>query len=227
MIITGGDRYTHPYDASGGNCVFETTLNTLPDSVMWLDGPNSSTTQIAYDDDNGPGLGSRIQMYLSPGACYATVAGFSPSQTVSYQISMNCYAAVRYQSHITDYGWMGWGDAGSISGTTGQSRQMEAIQLVLAHVPGASIRSSVHLGGVGWTGEDYDGQVAGTTWQSRQIEAFRIWLNNAPAGCGISYDAHLAGIGWQGTRSDGAVAGTTGQSRRVEAIRVWLTGTCN
>ena len=55
----------------------------------------------------------------------------------------------------------------------------------------------------------------------------RIWLNNAPAGCGISYKAHVAGLGWMNTVSNGDVAGTTGQSRRLEAVQIWLTGTCN
>jgi uncharacterized protein YjdB len=226
-ILTGGDRYTHPYYASGGNCVFETTLGTLQDSVLWLYGPNSSTNLIAYDDDGGNGLASRIQRHLQPGTYYATVAGYNSSQTGTYEISMNCYAAVRYQAYAANLGWLGWGYDGFVAGTTGQSRQMEAVQLMLSNMPGTSIRYTVHVAEVGWMGEFYDGQVAGTTGQNRRMEAISIWLSNAPAGCGISYNAHLADIGWQGVRSNGEIAGTTYQNRRMEALQVWLTGNCN
>lgn len=223
-ILRGGDRYTHPFNATGGRCVFETTLQSLPDSVLWLYGPNSTTNLIAYDDDSGAGLASRIERYLHPGTYYATVGGYSSSQTGSYTVHMNCYAAVRYQAHVAWRGWLGWVYDSEVAGTTGQSRRMEAVQISLANMPGVSIRYTVHLAGVGWTGEYRDGQVAGTTGQSRRMEAISIWLNNAPPGCGVSYEAHLAGIGWQGVRSNGQVAGTTGQSRRMEALRIWLTG---
>ena len=130
-ILTGEDRYTHPYYASGGRCVFETTLGTLPDSVMWLYGPNSTTNFISYDDDSGAGYASRIEGFLHPGTYYATVGAYSSSQTGDYIISMNCYSAVRYQSHVASLGWMGWVYDGNVSGTTGQSRRMEAIRVWL------------------------------------------------------------------------------------------------
>ncbi|RKH65750.1 Ig domain-containing protein [Corallococcus aberystwythensis] len=225
QILTGGDRYTHPYYASGGRCVFETTLGTLPDTYLSLFGPNSSTNLLAVDDDSGVGLASRIEAYLQPGTYYATVRGFNSAQTGNYQIDMNCYGGIRYQSHVASYGWTGWTLDGQQSGTTGQNRRMEAVQMYLLSLPGVSVRYSVHLGDVGWTGEYYDGQAAGTTGQQRQMEAIKIWLTGAvPSGCHVNYDAHLAGSGWQGTRSDGQVSGTTGQNRRIEALRIWLSG---
>jgi hypothetical protein len=226
-IITGGDRYTHPYYASGGRCVFETTLGTLPDTYLSLYGPNSSTNLIAVDDDSGVGLASRIETYLQPGTYYATVRGYNASQTGTYTIDMNCYAGIRYQSHVEEFGWLSWVLDGQLSGTTGRRRRMEAIQMHLLNLPpGVSVRYKVYLGGsVGWTGEYYDGQMAGTTGQGRALEAIQIWLAGpVPAGCHINYEAHVGGIGWQGARSNGQIAGTMEQGHALEAMRIWLSG---
>ena len=47
-----GDRYAHYFSANGGKCVFQTTPGSLSDTVMWLYGPNSTTSSIACNDDN-------------------------------------------------------------------------------------------------------------------------------------------------------------------------------
>lgn len=229
-ILYSGDRYQHYFPTAGGRCVFQTTLGTtlpplLTDSVLWLYGPNSSSTLIAYNDDYGT-LASRIERFIEPGIYYPTVGGYS-SATGSYSLEMNCYAAVHYQAHVGGPGWLAWGFDGFTAGTVGQSRAMEAVRIELKNMPNVSVRYTVHVGGIGWMGQFYDGQVAGTTGQHRAVEAIRIWLENAPAGCGISYQAQVAGIGWMGVVSNGGVAGTTGQNRRAEALRVWLTGACN
>ncbi|WP_164014998.1 Ig domain-containing protein [Pyxidicoccus trucidator] len=226
QILTVGAQQTHTYFAAGGRCVFETTLGTLPDSYLSLYGPNSSMPLLATDNDSGEGLASRIQVYVQqPSLYFATVRGYSPAQTGTYQIDMNCYGAIRYRAHMENSGWSGWSLDGQQSGFTGASLRMEAVEMQLLSLPGVSVRYSVHLGGVGWTGEYYDGQTAGTTGQGRQMEAIKIWLTGAvPANCRVMYDTHLAGIGWQGLRWDGQISGTTGQGRRIEALRIWLTG---
>jgi hypothetical protein len=222
--IQPGTRYTHVYyTLSGGNCIFQTTQGTLLDSVMWLHDSYRRASVIASDDDGGA---SRIQRYLPPGRYFITVGGYDWISSGTYEVSMSCRAAVSYQAHVSDLGWLIRDYDGFVAGTTGQRRQMEAIRLSLSGLPETSIRYTVHAANIGWMGEFYDGQIAGTTGQRRQLEAIRIWLENAPPGCGIAYEAHLADIGWQGVRSDGEIAGTTGQARRMEALRVWLTGDC-
>lgn len=221
-----GDRYQHYFYATGGRCVFQTTLKTLSDSVLWLYGPNSPSTLIAYNDDHGGTLASRIEALIEPGVYYPTVGGYG-SRIGEYDLSMDCYAAVHYQAHVSQLGWLPWGFDGFTAGTTGQNRALQAARIELKNMPNTSIRYTPHVAGIGWMGEFYDGQIGGTVGQSRDMQAIRIWLNNAPAGCGIRYQAHVAGLGWMGIVSDGDVAGTVGQHRRMEALRVWLTGTCN
>ena len=36
---------------------------------------------------------------------------------------------VKYRAHVQDYGWMGWKSNGSLAGTTGKSKRMEAIEI--------------------------------------------------------------------------------------------------
>ena len=64
-INTGGDVYRHQVDLLyGGNCVFQTTLITMPDTTMTL--LNQSLSQMAFNDDSGGTLASQIQAFLVP-----------------------------------------------------------------------------------------------------------------------------------------------------------------
>lgn len=129
-------------------------------------------------------------------------------------------AGITYRAHVANLGWLPWVWNGSLSGTTGQSRRMEAAQLIVSGLPaGIGITYRAHVAGFGWLPWVSNGAVAGTTGQSRQMEAIQINLTNAPAGCSVTYRAHVAGYGWLGWVSNGAVAGTTGQSRRMEALQ--------
>lgn len=134
---------------------------------------------------------------------------------------------IEYRSHVAGLGWLPLVRNGSIAGTTGQARQMEAAQVQLRN-PGAGmgVCYQAHVGDQGWLGTVCNGATAGTTGLGRRMEAIRISLTGAPAGCNVEYRAHAAGIGWLAWVSNNAVAGTTGQSRAIEAIQVRLTGTC-
>ena len=63
---------------------------------MWLYGPNSSSTQIAYNDDGGSGLFSRISRDdLAPGTYYVKVDEYGNNNTIaSYTISVDLLLSV-------------------------------------------------------------------------------------------------------------------------------------
>ncbi|GLZ33731.1 hypothetical protein Lesp02_59190 [Lentzea sp. NBRC 105346] len=123
--------------------------------------------------------------------------------------------AVCYNAHLQDIGWQGARCNGEIAGTTGQSRRLEAIVIVVSTDVGGVCYNS-HLQDIGWQGTRCNGEISGTTGQSRRLEAIAI---GASIGS-ICYNSHLQDIGWQGTRCNGQVSGTTGQSRRLEAIAI-------
>ncbi len=128
---------------------------------------------------------------------------------------------VTYQAHVTFLGWLPWVFNGATAGTTGQSRQMEALKVKLINAP-SSMRLTyrAHVAFLGWLPWVNEGATAGTTGQSRRAEAFQIKLVNARADVNVEYRVHVAELGWLPWVRNGALAGTIGQSRRVEAIEI-------
>lgn len=133
---------------------------------------------------------------------------------------------VAYEAHVSGLGWMGEVSDGALAGTTGQSRQIEAIRVRLGSgtnaMPGG-VEYRAHVAGDGWLNWVSNDAVAGTTGQSRRLEAFQARLTGEIAKYfDVWYQAHVADIGWLGWAKDGQTAGSTGLSRAVEAIRVRL-----
>lgn len=127
---------------------------------------------------------------------------------------------VVYRAHCADIGWQGWSQNGATTGTTGQGRRMEAVEIAVSE---GGIEYCAHCAGIGWQGWKANGATAGTTGQGRQMEAIQIRLASGLQNrYSVEYRAHCADIGWQGWVRDGATAGTTGQGRRMEALEIRL-----
>ncbi|MFI6051038.1 polysaccharide deacetylase [Streptomyces violascens] len=127
-----------------------------------------------------------------------------------------CYAA-----HVQDIGWQSAVCDGSVAGTTGQSRRMEALAISTSGVGG--VCADAHLADIGWQGWRCGGDgtvvTVGTTGQSRRMEALGVQVGSGSVGA----QAHVEGYGWLGSVVGNPVyVGTTGQSRRMEAVRIWV-----
>lgn len=132
---------------------------------------------------------------------------------------------ISYKTHVQAYGWGTTVYDGDLSGTTGQSKRMEAITLSLSGTSDQSeLQYQVHMQTYGWQ-DDWTtgGNIAGTTGQAKRLEAIRIKLTGTMA---IKYDiyyrVHTQTYGWLGWAKNGAPAGTEGLSKRLEAIEVVL-----
>ncbi len=138
------------------------------------------------------------------------------------------YFFIEYQSHVADIGWMGWAKNGNLSGTTGQARQMEAINIRLVGDDGNSIimpdvQYHVYVRGKGWSSWMTDGQTAGTTGQALPIEAIEIRLTGDLAQrFTIRYRTHVSDIGWMDWVENGSLSGTKDQNHQIEAIEIQL-----
>ncbi|MGN1191363.1 MAG: hypothetical protein ACI4S0_01715 [Dorea sp.] len=140
----------------------------------------------------------------------------------SADVSAASNPTVTYTAHCQNIGWTSWVSNGQTAGTTGQNRQMEAIQIKLSGVIG-NIIYRAHCQDIGWTSWVSNGQTAGTTGQNRQMEAIQIKLTGEVANqYSVQYRAHCQDIGWTSWVSDGQTAGTTGQNRQMEAIQIKL-----
>jgi len=151
--------------------------------------------------------------------------GISGSTDNSYQdistASYNPPVSLSITSHVSGVGWQPNVTDTMVSGTTGQSRQIEAIKIALKNNTGQSggITYSSYLSYIGWQDFKLNNEVSGTTGQSRRMEAIRIALTGE---LGNNYDiwyrGHVQDIGWLGWVKNGDSAGSMGASRRLEAI---------
>ena len=86
-------------------------------------------------------------------------------------------AQLGYQTHIQGVGWQEYMYDGLMSGTSGQSKRLEAIRIRLntSEVSGG-IRYKTHVQGIGWQDWVSNGKTAGTSGQSKRLEAIEIVL---------------------------------------------------
>lgn len=81
--------------------------------------------------------------------------------------------SLSYDSHLYWSGWQGTKKLGSMSGTTGQGRPIEAIRMWFTNGEGFVYYQS-HLEGTGWGSWKGNGAVSGTEGQYRKLEAIRF-----------------------------------------------------
>jgi len=157
-------------------------------------------------------------------AAAATSTDSAAALTTSGITTESLQASITYQSHIQLYGWQGDTHPGDISGTTGQSLQMEAIKIQTgqdASQLGVQYRS--HVQNVGWQDWKADGDVSGTTGQGLEMEAIQVKLTGAMADqFDVYYRVHIRDYGWLDWAKNGETAGSTGLSYRMEAIQIQI-----
>ena len=154
---------------------------------------------------------------------------------------------IAYSTHVQKDGWQSEVYDGSLSGTEGEAKRLEAIRIKLGSDISGGVRYSTHVQKNGWMENAYlekavsvqyrthvqklgwldfveNGALSGTVGEAKRLEAIQIQLSNAQYSGGIEYCTHVQKDGWQGYVSNGALSGTAGEAKRLEAIRIRLTG---
>ncbi len=134
---------------------------------------------------------------------------------------------VAYRTHVQTYGWQGFVANGAMSGTSGESKRLEAIEITLGNVTPADlgIRYSTHCQTYGWLPFSENGAMNGTSGESKRLEAIRIQLTGKKkADYHVYYRVHAQTYGWLAWAKDGEVAGTAGLSKRLEGIQIVIVG---
>lgn len=128
------------------------------------------------------------QNYVSDG----TISGTSGKslRLEGIEIKLDNHGAdigISYQTHIENIGWeantsRGWKNNGAMSGTSGLSYRLEAIQIKLtgADADQFDVYYQVHAQNIGWMGWAKNGESAGTAGFAYRLEGIRIAL--VPAG---------------------------------------------
>jgi len=148
--------------------------------------------------------------------------------------------SIEYRTHVQKLGWEEtYAADGATSGTVGQAKRLEAIQIKLtgdvAEVYDVYYRVQAQkFGWLGWAKNDEESGTAGFAYR---LEAIQIQLvekggdapeadttlasfydkNDIPT---IQYRTHVQTYGWQDYAADGAVSGTVGKAKRLEAIQI-------
>ena len=131
---------------------------------------------------------------------------------------------VGYSTHVQTYGWQTTKYNGEVSGTSGESKRLEAIKINLVDPKyEGSIEYQTHVQTYGWMDYVADGEASGTSGESKRLEAIRIKLIGEMAEkYDVYYRVHAQQFGWMGWAKNGQSAGTSGYSYRLEAIQILL-----
>lgn len=169
--------------------------------------------------------GKEPQQEGNTDAAYVTANSASGEKSTNY---------VTYRTHVQTIGWQDWKYDGVMSGTEGQSKRLEGIEIQLADNLNTDekyegdIEYQTHIQGYGWE-EDWkgtwakNGALSGTESQSRRLEAICIRLTGEmEAHFDVYYRVHAQTFGWLGWAKNGAEAGTAGYGKRLEEIEIVL-----
>ncbi|MBR2827961.1 MAG: Ig-like domain-containing protein [Bacilli bacterium] len=133
---------------------------------------------------------------------------------------------IYYSTHVQDYGWLTYVKDGEMSGTTGQSKRLEAIRINLNNMEyQGDVLYRSHIESYGWEKEySKNGEMSGTSGESKRLEAIEIKLTGELANhYDIYYRVHVENYGWLGWAKNGEQAGSAGYSYRLEGIEIILT----
>lgn len=132
--------------------------------------------------------------------------------------------SVSYRCYVQGDGWKSWVSNGAFSGTKGESKRIEGIQVKLANQKkkgGIKYRSYVQT--KGWVDWSKDGAFNGTKGEQKRIETVQIKLYGEMANYyDVYYRVYAQGYGWLGWARNGESAGTMGLSKRIEGIQIKL-----
>lgn len=121
---------------------------------------------------------------------------------------------VSYQAHLRGIGWAAWQCDGSMVGTTGQNRRIEALRIV----PVGETDVVVHVRTDG--DKEYKNitkdTILGTVNESKRIEAIKITGKETT----YIYRVHQRNNGWTDWVVNGTWAGEKGKSLQIEAIEI-------
>ncbi|MBE5932192.1 MAG: FHA domain-containing protein [Lachnospiraceae bacterium] len=134
-----------------------------------------------------------------------------------------------YRAYLQTDGWHDWSDGGELSGTTGEAKRLEAIEISLSDSSyKGDIIYTAFVQGYGWIDDLEDkstwsknGETCGTTGEAKRIEAICINLTEQLSKeFDIYYRVHAQSYGWMAWAKNGEPCGTTGYAKRIESIQV-------
>ena len=176
----------------------------------------------------GAGFNRNMQGIASQ---FANAFYAAPGQSMNPQIAGADSPNVTYRTHVQSYGWQGWKYNGQMSGTSGQAKRLEGIEIKLTNAPySGGVCYTTHVQSYGWqeptnnpSAWRRNGTMSGTSGQAKRLEAICIALTgDMQRHYDVYYRVHAQSFGWLGWAKNGAPAGTAGYAKRLEGIEIRL-----
>ena len=176
----------------------------------------------------GAGFNRNMQGIASQ---FANAFYAAPGQSMNPQIAGADSPNVTYRTHVQSYGWQGWKYNGAMSGTSGQAKRLEGIEIKLTNAPySGGVCYTTHVQSYGWqeptnnpSAWRRNGTMSGTSGQAKRLEAICIALTgDMQRHYDVYYRVHAQSFGWLGWAKNGAPAGTAGYAKRLEGIEIRL-----
>lgn len=126
-------------------------------------------------------------------------------------------------THVSNLGWTESVNGG-VSGTTGQSLPVEAIDLQVNDPLGTSaIVGQAYVSGSGWQDWSAPNTAIGTTGQALSVEAINYQLVGPAASIyDLNYRVHVKNVGWMPWTVNGKPAGQLNANTPIEAVDIVL-----
>ena len=133
-------------------------------------------------------------------------------------------ATVSYRTHVQTYGWQDYVSNGNMSGTEGQAKRLEGINIKLENQDyEGGITYRTHVQTYGWQDYVSDDAMSGTEGEAKRLEAIQIELTGEMAEhYDIYYRVHSQTYGWLGWAKNGEKAGSSNYAKRLEGIQIVL-----
>ena len=130
---------------------------------------------------------------------------------------------VTYRTHVQSYGWQDYVKNGEMSGTEGEAKRLEAININLMNAPySGDIEYRTHIQKNGWE-ETFkkNGEMSGTEGEAKRLEAIEIKLTGKLTEYyDVYYRVHAQTYGWLAWAKNGEKSGTAGLAKRLEGIEI-------
>lgn len=132
---------------------------------------------------------------------------------------------VMYSAHVQDIGWQYGGKNGDLSGTTGQVKNLESIQIKVDDSAPFNIEYTVQVNGGEWVEVRKNGQIAGTVGKNIPITNMCIAIkdksnNEDSVNYDVYYRLHIRNIGWSSWVKNGSIPNST--TNVIEAYEVQI-----
>ena len=134
---------------------------------------------------------------------------------------LNVDLNLSYRTHVQSYGWQQGVKNGEVSGTVGQAKRLEGINISLGGNKNLGIQYTTHCQSYGWLPWSADGDMNGTEGEAKRLEAIKIQLTGTDKDSyDVYYRVHAQSYGWLGWAKNGEPSGTAGYGKRLEGIQI-------